>query len=222
MRHKLLNVYLLVSPLNFQFSSVQFSCSVVSNSLQTHGMQQARLPCPSPTPGAYSNSCPSSQWCHPIISSSVIPFFILPSIFPNIRVFSNESVFHNVWPKYWSFSFSISPSNEYSGQISFKIDWLHLLAVQRTLKSLLQHHNVTLNSPNFFPMCTLNQQPPTSLRKASIQETSHQLLYLLQHLSIHTWSLLPSKTMEEHSTRLSKVIGSAGAQIHTILSPLHQ
>ena len=167
-------------------------------------MQQARLPCPSPTPGAYSNSCPSSRWCHPIISSSVIPFFILPSIFPNIRVFSNESVFHIMWPKYWSFSFSISPSNEYSGLISFRIDWLHLLAVQRTLKSLLQHHNVTLNSPNFFPMCTLNQQPPTSLRKASIQGTSHQLLYLLQRLSIHPWSLLPSKTMKEHSTRLSK------------------
>ena len=66
---------------------------------------------------------------------------LLPSIFPSIRVFSNESVLHIKWPKYWSFSFSISPSNEYSGLISFRMDWLDLLAVQRTLKSLLQHHS---------------------------------------------------------------------------------
>jgi len=69
------------------------------------------------------------------------PLLLLLSIFPSIRVFSNESVLHITWPKYWSFSFSISPSNEYSGLISFKIDWLDLLAVQGTLKSLLQHHS---------------------------------------------------------------------------------
>ena len=91
-------------------SSVQFSHSVGSNSLQPHGPQHARLPCPPSTPRACSNSCPLSQWCHPTISSSVI----LPSTFPSIRVFSNESVLCNRWPKYWSFSFSISPSNEYS------------------------------------------------------------------------------------------------------------
>ena len=72
-------------------------------------------------------------FCHPLLLQS--------SIFPSIRVFSNESVFHIRWPKYWSFSFSISPSNEYSGLISFRMDWLDLLAVQRTLKSLLQHHS---------------------------------------------------------------------------------
>ena len=71
--------------------------------------------------------------CHPLL--------LLPSIFPSIRVFSNESVPHIWWPKYWSFSFNISPSNEYSGMISFRIDWLDLLAVQGTLKSLLQHHS---------------------------------------------------------------------------------
>ena len=71
--------------------------------------------------------------CHPLL--------LLPSIFPSIRVFSNESVLHIMWPKYWSFSFSISPSNQYLGLISFRIDWLDLLAVQGTLKSLLQHHN---------------------------------------------------------------------------------
>ena len=69
------------------------------------------------------------------------PLLLLPSIFPGIRVFSNESVLCTSWPKYWSFSFNISPSNEYSGLISFRIDWLDLLAVQRTLKSLLQHHS---------------------------------------------------------------------------------
>ena len=69
------------------------------------------------------------------------PLLLLPSIFPSIRVFANESVLHIRWPKYWSFSFSISPSNEYSGLISFRMDWLDLLAVQGTLKSLLQHHN---------------------------------------------------------------------------------
>ena len=69
------------------------------------------------------------------------PLLLLPSIYPSIRVFSNESVLHIRWPKYWSFSFSISPFNDYSGLISFRMDWLDLLAVQGTLKSLLQHHN---------------------------------------------------------------------------------
>ena len=69
------------------------------------------------------------------------PLLLLPSIFPSIRVFSSESVFHIRWPKYWSFSFSISPSNEYSGLISFRMDWLDLFAFQKTLKSLLQHHS---------------------------------------------------------------------------------
>ena len=123
----------------FFLVTFQFSHSVVSNSLKPHGLQHTRLPCPSLTPRVYSSSCPSSQWCHPTISSSVVPFSS-HCIFPNIRVFSNESVFHIRWPKYWSFSFSISPTNEYSGLISSRIDWLDLLAVQGTLKSLLQHH----------------------------------------------------------------------------------
>ena len=121
-----------------QFS--QFSLSVVSDSLRPHGLQHARPPCPSPTPGVYSDSCPLSRWCHPTISSSCHPLLLLPPIFPRIRVFSNESVLHIRWPKYWSFSVNISPSNEYPGLISFRMDWLDLLAVQGTLKSLLQHH----------------------------------------------------------------------------------
>ena len=88
----------------------------------------------SPTPEAQSDSCPSSWWCHPTMSSSVVP---PPPAFPHIRVFSNESVLRIRWPKFWSFCFSISPSNEYSGLTSFRIDWFALLAVQETLKSLL-------------------------------------------------------------------------------------
>ena len=86
-------------------------------------------------------ACPLGRWCHPTISSSVIPFFSHLQSFPSIKVFSNESTLRIRWPKYWSFSFSISPSKEYSGLISFRIDWLDLLAVQGTLKSLLQHHS---------------------------------------------------------------------------------
>ena len=125
---------------NHQFSSVQFSRSVMSNSLQPHELQHARPLCPSPTPGVHSNSCPSSQWCHPAISFSVVPFSSCSPIPPSIRVFSSESTLHMRWPKYWSFSFSISPPNELPGLISFRSDWLDLLAVQGTLKSLLQHH----------------------------------------------------------------------------------
>ena len=118
-------------------SSVAQSCLT----LRPCGLQHARLPCPSPTPRACSNSCsiesvmPSNHliFCH--------PFLLLPSIFPRIRVFSNESVLHIRWPKYWDFSFSISPSNEHPGLISFRKDWMDLLAVQGTLKSLLQHHS---------------------------------------------------------------------------------
>ena len=119
---------------------VQFGHSVVSNSLWPRGLQHSRIPCPSPTPGACSNSRSSSLWCHPTTSSSY-PLFLLPSIFPSIRVFSNESVLRIRWPKCGSFSFSISPSNEYSGLISFRIDRFDLLAIQGTLKSLLQHHS---------------------------------------------------------------------------------
>ena len=108
----------------------------MSDALRPQWLHHARPPCLSPTPVACTNSCPSSQWCHPIISSSVAHF---SSFHPGIRVFSNESVLCIRWPKYWSFS--ISPSNKDSGLISFRIDQLDLLAVQRTLKSFLQHHS---------------------------------------------------------------------------------
>ena len=122
------------------FSSVRFSLSVVSDSLRPHELQHARPPCPSPSPGVHSDSCPSSQWCHPAISSCR-PLLLLSPVPPSIRVFSNESSLRMRWPKYWSFSFSIIPSNVHPGLISFRMDWLDLLAVQGTLKSLLPHHS---------------------------------------------------------------------------------
>ena len=122
------------------FSPVQFSRSVVSDSLWPHELQHARPPCPSPTPGVYSDSCPSSQWCHPAISFSVVPLSSCPQSLPASGSFPMSQLCMR-GPKYWSFSFSISPSNEHPGLISLRIDWLDLLAVQGTLKSLLQHHS---------------------------------------------------------------------------------
>ena len=143
----LLPLFTLVSPHQYcwvlkvaeelAYLSGQFSHSVEPNSLWPHGLQHTRLPPPSPTPRAYSNSCPWSWWCHPTISSSVIPFSSRFQSFPASGSFQ-MSPFFALGPKYWSFSFSISPSNEYSGLISFRMD---LLAVQQTLKSLLQHHS---------------------------------------------------------------------------------
>ena len=126
---------------SYHLGSVQFRCSVVFDSLWPHEPQNARPPWPSPT----------SEFTKLLSIELVMPsshlilchcFLLLPSIFPNIRVFSNESALHIRWPKYWSFSFSISPSNEHPGLISFRMDWLHLLAVQGTLKNLLQHHSL--------------------------------------------------------------------------------
>ena len=110
------------------------------DSLWPHGLQHDRLPWPSPSPTACSKSCPLRQWCHPTISSSVVSFFwcCLQS-FPESRSFLMILCIR--WPKYWSPNFSISPSNEYLGLISFRIDLFDLLAVQGTLRSLLQHHS---------------------------------------------------------------------------------
>ena len=126
------------------FSSVQFSSSVVSDSLWPYESQHARAPCSLPVHHHLRSSLrlksiesvmPFSHlilWC---------PFLLLPSIFPSIRDFSNESAVCIMWPKYWSFGFSVSPTSEYSGLISLRTDWFDLLAVQGTLRSLLQHHS---------------------------------------------------------------------------------
>ena len=119
----LLGTDFVTSILAFPHISVQFSNSVVSDSLWPHESQHTRPPCPSPTPGVHWDSRPSSQWCHPAISSSVVPFSSRLQSFPaSGSFFSNESDLRIRWPKYWSFSFSISPSSEHSGLISFRMD----------------------------------------------------------------------------------------------------
>ena len=128
--------YALTSPKALlKFSSVQFSRSVMSDYLRPYGLQQARPPCPSSITKLMSIKLvmPSN---HLILCRPLLP----PSIFSSIRVFSNEAALRIRWPKYWSFSFNISPSNEHPGLIPFRVDWLDLLAAQGTLKSLLQHH----------------------------------------------------------------------------------
>ena len=151
----ILNCYLLLL----------FSCLVAPDSLWSHGLQQASLPCPLPSPRACSNSCPLSRWCHLVLCH---PLLLLPSVFPSTGVFSNESALHIRWPTYWSFSFSISFSNAYSGLISFRMDWFDLLAVQEALKSLLQHHSV----------------------KVSILQSSAFFMVQLSHAYMATWKII--------------------------------
>ena len=140
-----------------QFSSVSKLCPTLCDHMN------ARSPCPSPTLGVYSNPCPSSRWCHPAISSSV-SLLLLPPIPPSIKVFSNESTLLMRWPKYWSFSFIISSSNEHPGLISFRMDWLDLLAVKGLLRVF---SNTTVQKHQFFGA------------QLSLRSKSH----------IHTWPL---------------------------------
>ena len=114
--------------------TVLFSLSVMSESLWPLELQHARLPCPSPSPRIRSNSCPLNRWCHPTITSCH-PLLHLPSVLPSTRVISIASALQIRWSKYWSFSFSISPSNEYSGLISFRIDQFDLLEADSNLKN---------------------------------------------------------------------------------------
>ena len=118
----------------------------MSDSLPPLELQHAKFPCPSSSPRVCSNSCTLSQWCHPTVSPPCHPRLLVHSIFPSIRVFFNESVLCIRWPKYWSFSFGIRSSNEYSGLISFRIDWFDLLAVQGTQESSLAPQFESINS----------------------------------------------------------------------------
>ena len=115
--------------------------SVVSNSLRSHELQHARPPCPSPIPRVYPKSCPLSRWCHPTVSSSVVPFSSCPQSFAESGSFQMSQLSSSGGQSIGSFSFNISPSNEHPGLISFRMDWLDFLAVQGTLKSLLQYHS---------------------------------------------------------------------------------
>ena len=167
------------------FSSVQFSHSVVSDSLQPHGPQHARPP-------SITNS-----WNLPKLMSIelVMPsnhlilcchLLLLPSIFPSIRVLSNKSAICIRWPKYWNFSFNISPSSEYSGLNSFRMDWLDLLAAQGTLKSLLQHHSSkasVLQHSAFFIVQLLNAYMTTGKTIALTRRTFVGKVMSLQYFS---------------------------------------
>ena len=133
----------------------------MSDSLWPHELQYTRFLCPLLSHTVCSNSCPLSQWCHPTILSSFIPFSCSQS-FPRIGVFSSESALPIRWPKYCSVSFSISSFNDYSGLISFRINWFDLLADQGPLKSLLHHQNSKasiLHIPAFFFHTWLQEKP---------------------------------------------------------------
>ena len=155
--------------------SVQFSLSVVSDSLPPHESQHARPPCPSPTPGVHlrlmciESVMPSS---HLILCR---PLLLLPPIPPSIRVFSNESALRMRWPKSWSFSFSIIPSKEIPGLISFRMDWLDLLAVQGALKSLLQHHSSKASILQHSAFFTVQFSHPYSLQLLLIATIVRQI-----------------------------------------------
>ena len=136
----------------------------MSDSLRPHEPQYTRPPCPSLTPRVHPNPCPLCWWCHPAISSSVLYFSSCPQYLPASGSFQGSALCIK-WPKYWSFSFSISPSNEHPGLISFRMDWLDLLAVRGTLKSLLQHHS----------------------SKASILRCSAFFIVQLSHRYMTTW-----------------------------------
>ena len=116
-----------------------------------------------------------------------LPLYLLPSIFPSLRVFSNESALRIKWPRYWSFSFTISPSNEYSGLISFRVDWLDLLAVQRTLKSLLQHHSSKANCGQWYLKETLSDRSLLSWLGSINWAISCFALSLLHKMSTCQW-----------------------------------
>ena len=137
---KKLNLELSNNP-TIPLLSVQFSRSVVSDSLQPHGLQHTRPPCPLPTPGVYSNFCQLSRWCHPTISSSVIPFSSHLQSFPASGSFQMSQFFTSGDQRIGVSAIAVSPSNEHSRLISFRIDWLDLLAVQGTVKRLLQNHS---------------------------------------------------------------------------------
>ena len=157
---------------SIQFGSVAQLCPT----LWPHGLQHARLSCPSPTPRAWSNSCPSSWWGHPTISSSAVPFSSCPQSFSASGSFQMSQFFAS-GGQTWSFSFSISPSNEYWGLISFRMNWFDLLAVQGTLKSLLQHHS---SKASF-----LQQHHHTTVQKHQFNTQ----LSLWSNSHIHTWLL---------------------------------
>jgi len=218
---------------SLQFSSVAQSCLT----LQLHESHHAQPRCPSPTPGIYSNSCPLSWWCHPAISSSVVPFSSCSQSLP-ASVFSSESTLHMRWPKYWCFSFSISPSKEHPGRISFRMDWLDLLAVQGTLKSLLQHHSSKasiLRRSVFFTVQLLHPYMTTGktialTRQTFVGKVMSLLLNMLSRLVIiflprsrHlliSWLQSPSAVVLEPKKIKSDTVSTVSPSVsHEVMGP---
>ena len=171
------------------FSLGHFSCSFMSESLWPHRMQHTTLHCPSPIPGACSNLCPSTWWCHPIISSC-FSLLLLPSIFSRIRVFANESVLHIRWPRYWSFWVSTSPSNEYSGLISFRMDGLDLLQ-SKGLSRVFS--NTTVQKHKFFTA------------QLSLYSNCHIHIWVLEKTIALTSQRFVGKVMSLLFTKLSRL-----------------
>ena len=194
--------------------SDQISRSVVSSSLRPHESQHARPPCPSPTPGVHSDSSPSSQWCHPAISSSVVPLSSCPQSLP-ASVFSNESTLRMRWPKYWSFSFGIIPSKEIPGLISFRMDWLDLLAVQGTLKSLLHHHSSKASILQCSAFFTVQLSHPYMTTGKTIALTSRTFVGKVMSLLLNmlSWNIISFflQTLEEVRITCS---------VHSVLRPV--
>ena len=164
----------------------------MSNSLWTHGTQHTRLPGSSLYPWIHSNSCPLIQWCHPTISYSVIPFSSCPQSFPASGSFQMSQLF--AWggqTKYWSFSFNINPSNEHPGLISFSMGWLDLLAVQETLKSLLQHYSLEASILRCSAFFIFNSHPCSSWgpKESDTTEQLHFLSFTVVSLVLHSNSI---------------------------------
>ena len=152
----------------------------MSNSLWSHGVQDARPPCPSPTPRVYPNSCPLSRWCHPTITSSVVPFSSCPQSFPASGSFPVSQLLASDGQSIGIFSFNISPSNEHPGLISFRMGWLDLLAVQRTPKSLIQYHSskVSILQRSTFFTVQISHPYMTTVKNIALTRnliTSHKL-----------------------------------------------
>ena len=187
-----------ISPINeSSFSSVQFSGSVVSDSLRPHELQHARPPCPSQTPWVYSNSCQSSQWCHPAISSSGVSFSSCPQSLPASGSFPMSQLFASGGQSIGSFSFSTSPSNEHPGLISFRMDWLDLLAVQRTLKSLLQQSSLGCD---LFDFIYFNRRIISLQYCAGFYQTSTWISHRFTHVTSHL--NIPAPLSPSHPARL--------------------
>ena len=169
--------------------SVQFSHSVMSDSLWPHELQHARPPCPSPTP-----SPPKPMSIESVMPSNHLilcrPLLLLPSIFPSISVFSNELALRIRWPKSWSFSFIISLFNEHPGLISFRMDWLDLLAVQGTLKSLLQHRSSKASILQYSAFFIVQLSHPYMTTGKTIALTRRKLVGKVMSLLLNTLSKL--------------------------------